>query len=177
MFLYMWQNNVSGNSYYGITKETVRRNISHRYSARGKSKTPFYDSIRAYGWEQFEFTILSEGSDTHIAMLEQQCIAYDATCYNLHQGGHIGFDVSTKTEKEVASWKDKLRCARKGRTPAAGMTHTEETKRLCGDYGKLRWDMYGRYPKEVLDYGFTESNRKFGISKTHYYRLRKAVAE
>lgn len=176
MFLYEWRNKASGRSYYGITRHIARRMASHRFAVNQGNKTPFYDAVRSYDWDGFDFYVLSEGSEIGIALLEQQCIAYDDTCYNLHQGGHIGFDVTTKDAVSVELWKTKLRAAREGKTPAAGMTHTEETKRLCGEYGKARWDKYGRYPNEVLDYGFAEANRKFGISKTHYYRLRKAVA-
>lgn len=175
MYLYEWRNKVSGRSYYGITRNLGRRLASHKHAIKSGRKTPFYDSVRSYGWENFDQFVLSMGDESHIASLEQLCIEHDPTCYNLHQGGHIGFDVTTKDKNSVEEWKEKLRYSRKGRTPAMGMTHSEETKRLCGEFGKMRWDIYGRYPNEVLDYGFAESNRKFGISKTHYYRLRKAM--
>ena len=177
MYLYEWRNKVSGRSYFGITRHLERRLASHKHAIKSGRKTPFYDSVRSYGWENFDQYILSKGSEKHIAFLEQLCIEHDSTCYNLHLGGHIGFDVTTKDATSVEEWKLKLRQSRKGRKPAEGMKHTEEIKRICGEFGKIRWDIYGRYPKEVLDYGFAESNKKFGISKTHYYRLRKAIVE
>ena len=174
MFLYVFQNKVSGRKYYGITSNIKRRMASHKHASKTK-KTPFYDAVRKYGWEGFEFTIMEEGTKESIAQKEIDLIANDPDCYNLHLGGHTGFDV--RQSPKLEEWKQKLRTARIGRTPTLGMQHTTETKELCGLHGKARWDKYGRYPSEVLDYGFAESNRKFGISRTHYYRLRKAAQE
>ena len=53
------------------------------------------------------------------------------------------------------------------------MKHTEENKKKFGEFGKLRWDKYGRYPDTVVNLSFIEANKQHGISKTHYYRLRK----
>lgn len=177
MYLYQFKNKISGNCYYGITNNVKHRTGSHRYSVRAGKKTPFYDAVRAYGWEGFDFSVLAEDTADVIASMEIELIANDDTCYNLHQGGYIGFDVRTKGDEATEEWKAKMRVSRAGKTPALGMQHTEETKKLCGEYGKLRWDIHGRYPEEVLDYAFAESNKKFGISKTHYYRLRKAAAK
>ena len=175
MQLYQYENKVSGNKYYGISKNAKQRHSSHKYCAKNGVKTKFYDAVRSYGWDNFELTVLEEGEDSYIASREVELIANDPSCYNLHKGGHIGFDVRTKGPEATEEWKEKLSKARKGKKPALGMKHTEETKKLCGEYGKLRWDIYGRYPSEVLDYRFAEANRRFGISKTHYYRLRKAA--
>lgn len=176
MKLYQYKNKVTGNKYYGITENLKRRCATHRHRAKSGDKTKFYDAVRRYGWDNFELEVLAEGDKESMAAKEIELITNDPDCYNLHKGGHIGFDVRTKGPEAVKEWKAKLKKARKGKKPALGMKHTEETKKLCGQYGKLRWDIYGRYPKEVLDYGFTEANRRYGISKTHYYRLRKAAA-
>lgn len=174
MYLYQYKNTVSGRKYYGIATNIKRRAACHKWSAKTK-KTPFYDAVRKYGWECFEFSVLSEGPKEQIALEEIRLIAEDPGCYNLHLGGHIGYDMSLSPKAD--EWKLKLQIARAGRKPALGMAHSEETKQLCGQHGKARWDKYGRYPNEVLDYGFAESNRRFGISKTHYYRLRNAAQE
>jgi group I intron endonuclease len=177
MYLYVIKNKVSGSEYCGITKSIKARWASHKWAAKNNKKTALYDAIRKYGIDFFELAILEYSEDTnYICSREIDLIASGKYKYNLHKGGHIGFDVRTKGPKETAEWKTKLSKARQGRKPALGMKHTEDTKKLCGVYGKLRWDKYGRYPKEVLDYGFTEANKRFGISKTHYYRLRKTIA-
>lgn len=179
MFLYQIVNKVSGNKYYGIAVNTRKRMYVHKHCWKNGTKSPLYDAMRKYGWDSFELEVLEEGAPDYIAAKEIELIASDPNCYNLHLGGHIGFSMTRhgKTDEEVALWRARLRNGRKGKTPALGMRHTEETKKLCAEYGKLRWDIHGRYPAEVLSYSFAEANRRYGISKTHYYRLRKSAAE
>lgn len=175
MYLYQAQNSENGKKYYGITKTFNRRLASHKHAASSGKKTKFYDAVRKYGWDSFVWTVLEEGDAEYIAQREIELISNDPHCYNLHPGGKQGYDVSKGVK--VGEWRARLSAARAGRKPALGMKHTDATKKLCGEYGKMRWDIYGRYPAEVLDYGFTEANKKFGISKTHYYRLKKAATE
>lgn len=172
----------STDSYYiGITKQPlVRRFSAHRCSAKAGIKSPVYDAMRKYG--DFEIQLVEEfNSEVDCANAEIEHIEHAKqrgdSIYNLHRGGHIDFDVTTKSSDQVEAWKGKLSKARQGRTPALGMKHTEETKKLCGEYGKLRWDIHGRYPQEVLELGFAEAHRIYGISKTHYYRMRRACNE
>ena len=161
--------------YIGITNNLSRRFACHKSSARAGKKTPLYDCMRKYGIDSFliclvkEFETLSE-----VQQAEIEAIAYARAnnwkILNLADGGECGYVVP---EERKAEWKANLSKARQGRKPALGMKHTDETKKLCGEYGKLRWDMYGRYPEEVIQYSFKEAKDKFGISKTHYYRLLK----
>lgn len=173
--LYRITNKVSGTVYFGITNNLKQRKASHKYCAKKGMKSPLYCAIRAYGWENFKFDVICEFEDREkcckceIILIEY----YQGKTYNLHEGGGNGFSILTKSPEEIEEWRCKLKEKRAGRQPALGMHHTEENKTLFGEYGKLRWDIYGRYPDEVLDFGFTESNKRFGISKTHYYRLRK----
>lgn len=174
MYLYCITNKVSGRKYYGISVDYKQRWATHKSAAKHKRyKTPLYDAMNSYGVDCFELCVIDSGSPEQMAAKETELIASDATCYNLHKGGHIGFDVNTKGEQAAAAWKEKLRAARAGKKPALGMKHSQETKDLCGYYGKLRWDLYGRYPKEVTTYSFAVAKEKFGISKTHYYRLKR----
>lgn len=178
MFLYQIRNVVSGTRYYGITVNVKQRWAVHKSAAKyERYKSPLCNAMQSYGIDAFVIEVLDEGPDEQIAQKEIDLISSDPDCYNLHLGGHIGFDVTTKKPEEVEAWKEKLRKARAGRKPALGMKHTEDNKKLFGMHGKRRWDMHGRYPDDVLDYSFIEANKKFGISKTHYYRLRKAATK
>lgn len=168
MYLYQIRNLVSGRKYYGITSNYKQRWHSHRQM---RSKTPLYDAMRSYGKDNFVMEVIEEGDPEYIAQQEIFWIASDPNCYNLHQGGHIGFDIRTKDAESVEQWKSKLRTARAGRTPAKGMKHSAETKRICGESSKARWDEKGRYPSDVTSLNFKEAKEKYGISKTHYYRL------
>ena len=173
MYLYQATNTQTGNKYYGITKSFKSRISSHKCHVLKGTKTKFYDAVRSYGWDSFVWEVLEEGESAVICQKEIDLIKSDSSCYNLHPGGKLGFSIMTLSDERITAWKSKIRAKRKGKQPALGMHHTDATKKLCGEYGKLRWDIHGRYPTEVLDYGFTESNKRFGISKTHYYRLRK----
>lgn len=176
MQLYQIRNTISGKLYYGISKNYKNRWYSHKHCYKKGTKTKLYDAMRSYGIAAFVLELLEEGEDSYIAAREVALIASDPDCYNLHQGGHIGFNVNLKSAEEVEQWKGKLREARAGRTPALGMKHSEETKKLCGEYGKLRWDIHGRYPvEEILSLRCVHAMRKYGISKTHYYRLKRAA--
>jgi predicted GIY-YIG superfamily endonuclease len=94
--------------------------------------------------------------------------------YNFHVGGEIGgFRILNQAKKE--EWIKKLKQKRAGKTPALGMKHSEETKIICGEYGKLRWDgqrAEDKWPDHLFDLPFKEAS-KFGIPKTTYYRQRR----
>ncbi len=180
MIVYKAINTKTGNNYYGITKNFRRRKASHKDRSREINKnkkgckTPFYDSIRSYGWDSFIWEIIFDGSEEEAAALEIELIRNDESCYNLHEGGHIGFNVTTKPEKEVEEWKSKLSIARKGKKPALGMQHSKENKELFSEISRAYWDSVETYSsEEVLKYNHKEAKEKFGISTTHYYRLRK----
>lgn len=170
MYLYQIRNKNNGRKYYGITDNLSRRWSQHKNTA-GKNNRPLYKAMAEEGIATFTLEMLCEGDAAYIIDKEIQMIASDPDCYNLHQGGHIGFDVTTKNAADVAEWKAKLREKRKGRTPSKGMQHSAETKKVCGDYSKQRWDLCGRYPSDVTSLNFKEAKEKYGISKTHYYRL------
>jgi len=96
--------------------------------------------------------------------------------YNVHKGGEIGNFLPEGERKEA--WRTKLKLARVGRKPALGMKHSEENKKLFSKVSNEYWDSQEKYNSEkVLSVGFSESNKLYGISKTHYYRLRKRALE
>jgi hypothetical protein len=56
------------------------------------------------------------------------------------------------------------------------MKHSEENKKLFSEVSNKYWNSQDTYnSNEILKYGFTKANKIFGISKTHYYRLRKKI--
>ena len=176
--LHLITNTVNGKLYYGMTVNTKHRIATHCSRARNGSMTPLHCAIRKYGWDKFTFSIVQTFETKKLVQqAEINAIAKNTRPnYNLHPGGEGGFSMLTKSAEEILEWRRKQRESRKGKTPALGMKHTDETKAICGAYGKLRWDKYGRYPKEeILKLGFTEANKKFKISKTHYYRLKKEI--
>lgn len=173
MRLYKYTNNITGRAYYGISANIKQRQYSHISAVKNGRKTPFYDAVRKYGWSSFTLSISNEMTAEQAQAAEIVLIALTRN-YNLHKGGSIGFSMLDRPDAEVLNWRRKLSEAREGKTPAKGMSHTDENKQLFSRCGKLRWDIYGRYPEEVVTYSFREAKEKFGISKTHYYRLKRA---
>lgn len=179
-YLYKFTNLINGRTYYGMTNNVKQRISSHICSSKSnKTTNPFHNAIRLYGIENFNCEVLAEFED-RLDCCEAEIEAINNAksnnedVYNLHPGGEGGFSIFSLPEEQQNAWREKQRNSRKGKTPALGMKHTEDNKNLFGMYGKLRWDIYGRYPvDEIMILSFIEANRKYGISKTHYYRLRK----
>lgn len=144
----------------------------HRHMAKTKKNYPLYNAINKHGIENFSIVLIEE-FENHIDVCaaEIKHIAEDKNTYNLAIGGQIGGVVVCPETR--ARMNQALKLARKGKTPALGMKHTEENKRKFSECGKLRWDIYGRYPDEVITMSYKDAKEKFGISKTHYYRLLK----
>ncbi len=155
--------------YFGITRTSLQKRFSsHIYSSKSKN-TPLYAAIRKYGLDKFSIIpILYCDSWEYACELEKGLIKTHTNIYNLASGGEGGFCIPN-----IEAWKKKLSIKRIGRRPALGMKHSQENKSYFSGCGKRRWDIYGRYDKDqILKLGFTEANKEYGISKTHYYRLR-----
>ena len=173
MKLYEIKNSIDDKVYVGITRNTlVARYRSHKHSAKSV-KTPLYCAMRKHGFDKFrielveEFESIKEMEDAEFNRIAKHRLD-GVYLYNVLDGGASYFPI-----KDWEAHKAKLREKRKGRKPALGMKHSDENKKLFSMHGKARWDKYGRYPDDVLNYPFKDSNLRFGISKTHYYRLKK----
>lgn len=173
MYLYEIRNTESNSVYVGITRNSLEQRFrSHKHSAKCSKKTPLYDAIRSKGFDKFSINLVKEyQTEEELLQAEKDLIKHHrefSGCYNVLDGGEAYFPI-----KDWEAHKQKLRIARQGRKPALGMSHTEENKKKFSEFGKMRWDMYGRYPKDIISHSFLEANKLFGISKTHFYRLRK----
>lgn len=174
MKLYEIRNTVNKSIYVGITRNTLGvRWSAHKSAAKRGVKSILYDAMRSFGADKFSINLIAEfGSEEELLQAEKDLISCHrqslVKSYNILDGGASYFPI-----RDRESWRRKLRDSRQGRKPALGMTHSEENKKKFSESGRLRWDLYGRYPKEVTTLRFIEANKKYGISKTHYYRLRK----
>lgn len=162
--------------YVGCTRNLPSRKRSHKSRSKcNKYGWPLYDDILKYGWECFSFETISEhpteeeGFASEVALIASMREA-NTPLYNIAEGGRAGFPVLTE---EV---RGKLRKARAGKKPALGMKHTEENKQYAKYVSRKYWDTQETYdPEEVVKMSFKDAKDKHGISKTHYYRLRKRV--
>lgn len=173
MKLYEIRNTENEAVYVGITRNSLdARWRAHKHSSKSKH-TPLYCMIRKYGIEKFYIILISEfQTEEDLLEAEKELIKQyrvsGKKCLNVLDGGESYFPI-----KDWEAHKALLREKRRGRKPALGMKHSDENKKLFSESGKKRWDIHGRYPEEVISFKFIEANIKFGISKTHYYRLKK----
>lgn len=169
--IYMAENTKTGKVYIGQTLYPLTHRIkSHYYRAKSRP-SKFQRALAKYDKSLWQWTVLVRGVPREKLDILEKFYIKDVglSCsYNLTTGGSGVKYASVKDET-----RDKLRCVRKGRKPALGMKHTEENKRLFSKFSKKRWDLYGRYPKEVLQLRCCDAIRTYGISKTHYYRLKR----
>jgi group I intron endonuclease len=174
MYLYEIRNTVNNAVYVGITRSSVeRRWYAHRSAAKRGVKSILYDAMRSLGIDKFYIQIVKQfDKEGDLLNAEKEAITFyrgsEAKCYNILDGGEAYFPIKDWEEHKV-----KLRKARAGRKPSLGMKHSEENKKLFSEHGKRRWDIYGRYPDNIIELRFIDAQKQYGISKTHFYRLRK----
>ena len=111
--VYLAVNIDNGHEYVGITRNGLKRRKSEHFgAARRKGNGRFYDAIRKYGEDGFEFSII-ETCDTYEDVLrrEAEIIAERKPYYNITDGGRgaIGYR-HTEATKRAMSEKRKGRC-------------------------------------------------------------------
>jgi group I intron endonuclease len=173
-FVYKIVNKVNNKEYVGITRTSIdQRWASHKCAAKSRS-TYLYNAMNKYGVELFSIIPLVQCTWEYACELERALIATEDYAYNISAGGEGGFVVPSE---QVESWKLKLKEARKGRKPALGMKHTETTKQICAQYSNDYWATKETYDKDVItQMAFKAASKTFGISKTHYYRLKRSLS-
>lgn len=173
VYVYKITNTISGRFYFGITSTSIKRRWATHKSQATKGKAPISCAIRSYGPGAFIIEpIVICDSIEYAAEIEIALIASHGNLYNLHRGGSIGYSMAHDSRR--SEWINKLSKARQGATPALGMKHTEENKQLFKDVSRKYWDSQELYDIEaVSSVSFKEAQKKFGISKTHYYRLKR----
>lgn len=201
-YAYLIENTANRTYYVGITVDPHERWLRHKSNARNNEKHSYlYNAMRQYGVGSFTFEVLKEFSTrSDCEQFEIDTIQFfhanNVQTYNLHEGGTLGasmadhanyeawkqkqsaFMLNQKANDPVAfdAWRTKLKQARKGRTPALGMKHSEENRHLFKDVSIAYWstqDTYDNYIDDILKLSHKEAKLQFGISTTHYYRLKK----
>lgn len=175
MKLYEIVNSINDAVYVGITRNSDHRYRwrSHKFAVKRGDITPLYCMMRKYGTDKFKMVVLKAfPTESDLLQAEHELISLyrntSRNCLNILNGGESYFPIRDKQ-----AWSKKLKEARKGRTPAKGMKHSDENKKIFSECGKRRWDICGRYSLDIINMSFKEANKLHGISRTHYYRLRK----
>lgn len=170
---YLYKLSIEGSSkfYIGITNNIEKRRKSHTRKSK-KGGTKLYCAIRKY--KNFKMTILAiYDSREDACSAEKVAIEFfKDKLYNMTTGGDGGWCINDKE-----NWIKKLVKTRQGKTPAKGMKHTSENKLLFSKISREYWDNQSTYNAEdILKHSHREAKRLFGISTTHYYRLKKQYA-
>ena len=133
-----------------------------------------YEAMSTLGVEYFSINLLVLCDTAEYAgMIETGLIEADEGCYNIFAGGGTGHGM-TPSNQNYEEWKHNLKSGRVGKKPALGMKHTPENKKLFSEVSRKYWDTQSLYDmEEVIKYSFKEANKLFGISRTHYYRLKR----
>ena len=129
MIIYKAENKINGNIYIGQTSETLKRRM-HRHVIFSKKANNiyFYNALRKYGKDNFEWSILFNClNKKELNQMERYFIAcFNATnyVYNMTDGGggRSGYKLSDDTKNKI-SLTNKNRIA-----PNKGVLHTEQTK-------------------------------------------------
>jgi len=173
--LYKIVNKINLNCYIGMTKQSLEKRFSqHKDCVRNlKKKTIFYDAMRGYGCDNFDIILLDTFDDRGSCEKAEIYFIENIGHYNMAKGGNGGFVIQNKEE-----WQKKLCISRKGKKPAEGMSHTEENKKLFSKVSKEYWSTIDTYNWEDIKHlTHKEAKLQFGISTTHYYRLKKNDSE
>lgn len=179
-YAYIITNTINNNLYVGITKNIDNRWRAHKSRARRISSNSYlYNAMKKYGIENFTIEEVGLfGNLKDCQDFETSTISFfrdtEIPNYNMHNGGTAGY--SMKDDDRYEEWKINLSLGRQGRTPALGMKHTKENKELFSKVSDAYWATQEVYDIDrVSKLSFKEANALYGISKTHYYRLKRGL--
>lgn len=115
--IYMIQHRASGKAYIGRSVDIEERWHGHRHDAKSRrGNNPVHNAIRKYGADAFDWIVLMEASDIHLADLEHELILDRGTMkpngYNIG-GTHGGFPsdglIEQMPEEDRLMWRETMR--------------------------------------------------------------------
>ena len=163
--IYMLKNKIGGLEYIGQATNLKRR--INRYKNNSDDNRYISNSIRYYGWDNFEVIILHENVPLKdLNWLEKQCIwtfnTLEPNGYNLKDGGDSGGLVTSEKTKQ------KMRDAKLGeKNPNYGKSRSEDTKK------KISKSLKGyKQSKETVEKQIKAKNLKMinGISFSNWIK-------
>lgn len=177
IYVYKIINSINDKIYFGVTRQTLKQRFNGHKCESSRVSRPFYNAIKKYGFDKFKIIEMARCDKIETAFnMEIYFIAKYGCNYNIHRGGTSNDFLPEGEAKEA--WKAKLKVARKGKKPSLGMKHSEVNKKLFKKVSRDYWDTQKTYnPEQVLSVGSSRAKELYGISKTHYHRLRRRALE
>jgi len=172
-YVYKLYTDSSDAVYVGMTSNPKARLRGHKHAANSGKKSKLYDHMRKHGVQTYKLEVLFETESKEQCCEKEIQLIEELGTLNLAAGGTGGYVVPLEKRE---SWVEKLKAARAGKQPALGMKHTEENKKLFSEVSKKYWETQDKYSAEEIAVPFKEANKKYGISRTHYYRLKRSLS-
>jgi group I intron endonuclease len=152
-YVYKFTNKTNGKIYIGKTNDVERRKIEHLSKSKTNENNHFYNAIKKYGFDNFDFEIVAEYEDEAVAYnMESYYIAqYQSNDkilgYNSTTGGEGLKGITEETRKKMSDngklkigdkngffgkhhtilTKQKISQANTGNTSWLGKHHTDES--------------------------------------------------
>jgi group I intron endonuclease len=115
--IYKFVNKINNKVYVGYTNNIKNRYSQHK-SKYNKANNKFYNAIKKYGWENFEFEIIYQSLDSYYCLSVME--PYFISEYNSYKKGYnssLGGDSLPESKKSNSS-KQKMSKSRNGRFSA-----------------------------------------------------------
>jgi group I intron endonuclease len=181
MFIYKATNVITGKSYIGQTINSISNRISQHKRGYRRGVSYFYNAIRKYGWNSFEWSVLCE-CDTKEELdemeyhyIQQYKMIYGV--YNLREGGSTGpyghkrnDMVGDNNPAKQPNVRKKISDALKG-TKRPDLTEYNKKR-----YGKSYKEMYGEKRAKDIQNEMSKNRKGRKISprtKEHCKKLSK----
>lgn len=182
--IYKAENLTNGKVYIGKTVYYLNyRKSQHESDAKRKASSHFHKSLLKYGFDNFEWSVLTECDDRNkLNYIEKLYIAvYKKTniLYNLTNGGdgRDGSKASEETRKKMSEMRKGEKNANYGNHPIPwnkglkgaqvghmkGKHHSEETKKKISENHARAWK--GRTHSEESKIKMSESRKKYWEEK------------
>lgn len=142
--VYMYTNRIDGKRYIGKSKNIEFRKDKHIRNARNGRPSYFYNAIRKYGIDSFDFVVLEECQEKDLDKRERYFIQLYGSMmpngYNMTPGGDGHNVFETKSEEEIKVIKERMSRAHTGKKH----TDEERLKISLSQKGKPRLYARGR---------------------------------
>ena len=140
--IYMYTNRLDGKRYIGKSTDIEARRQKHLRNARDGRHSYFYNALRKFGPDQFEFTVLEECSEEQLDAREKFYIEqYNSLMpngYNMTEGGTGGDYYKNRSDEENLKTNERKRASH------IGIKDSEETRRRKSEAQKGKPRLYAR---------------------------------